>query len=76
MLWTLQRVYLGKLNEKWSGLKDLNFREYAMFIPLSAIVIFLGVYPSAMLDLMNTSVNSMVQFMQNIQVYYSSINVF
>jgi len=76
MLWTLQRVYLGKLNEKWSGLKDLDFREYAMFIPLTAIVIFLGVYPSAMLDLMNTSVNSMVQFMHNIQVYYSSINAF
>ena len=72
MLWTLQRVYLGKLNEKWENLKDLDLREYAMLVPLSLIVIFLGVYPSAMLDLMNTSVNSMVQFMHNAQVLYSS----
>jgi NADH-quinone oxidoreductase subunit M len=73
MLWTMQRVYLGQLKEKWSGLKDLNAREYAMFIPLTLIIIFLGVYPSAMLDVMNTSVNTMVKFMQDSQIFFSSI---
>jgi NADH-quinone oxidoreductase subunit M len=63
MLWTLQRVYLGKLNEKWNKLTDLDIREYVMFVPLTLIIIFLGVYPSAMLDIMNTSVNSLVSFM-------------
>ncbi len=62
MLWTLQRVFFGPLNEKWASLNDLDKREYAMLIPLSVIIIFLGVYPSAMLDLMNTSVNSLVNF--------------
>lgn len=62
MLWTLQRVFFGPLNEKWAELKDLEFREFAMFIPLSIIIIFLGVYPSAMLDVMNTSVNTLVNF--------------
>src|SRR4030065_131218 len=57
MLWTLQRVYLGTLKEKWTQLKDLDGREYAMLIPLTLIIIFLGVYPSAMLDVMNASVN-------------------
>ncbi|MCH7772954.1 MAG: NADH-quinone oxidoreductase subunit M [Bacteroidetes bacterium] len=73
MLWALQRVYLGKFNEKWEGIKDLDLREYAMLAPLTIIVIFLGVYPSAMLDLMNTSVNTMVQFMHDVQVHYSSL---
>jgi NADH-quinone oxidoreductase subunit M len=73
MLWALQRVFLGKFNKKWEGITDLDLREYSMLAPLSIIVIFLGVYPSAMLDLMNTSVNTMVQFMQNVQVYYSSL---
>jgi len=73
MLWTLQRVYLGKLNDKWANLKDIDLREYAMFVPLSIIIIFLGVYPSAMLDLMNSSVNSMVQFMDEVQVFYTSL---
>jgi NADH-quinone oxidoreductase subunit M len=63
MLWALQRVYLGKLNEKWNALPDLSAREYLMLVPLSIIVIFLGVYPSAMLGLMNTSVNSLVAFL-------------
>ncbi len=62
MLWTLQRIFFGELKEKWSGLTDLTAREYLMFIPLTIIIIFLGVYPSAMLDLMNTSVNSLVDF--------------
>jgi len=76
MLWTLQRVYLGKLNEKWETLADIDLREYAMFIPLSIIIIFLGVYPSAMLDLMNSSVNSMVRFMNEVQVFYTSLSSF
>lgn len=73
MLWTLQRIYLGKLNEKWASLSDLDMREYAMLVPLSLIIIFLGVYPSAMLDLMNTSVNSMVQFLSESGKFLGSI---
>ena len=67
MLWTLQRVYLGQLNEKWNKLKDLDIREYVMFIPLSIIIIFLGVYPSAMLNIMNASVNTLVSFVAKAQ---------
>jgi NADH-quinone oxidoreductase subunit M len=62
MLWTLQRIFFGPLNEKWASLKDLDAREYAMFIPLTIIIFFLGIYPSAMLNIMNTSVNTLVQF--------------
>ena len=62
MLWTFQRIFFGPLNEKWASLKDLDAREYAMFIPLTIIIIFLGVYPSGMLNIMNTSVNTLVQF--------------
>lgn len=65
MLWTLQRIFFGPLNEKWSSLKDIEFREYAMFIPLTIVIIFLGIYPSAMLDIMNTSVNTLVNFLHN-----------
>jgi NADH-quinone oxidoreductase subunit M len=65
MLWTLQRIFFGKLNEKWNKLTDIDPREYVMFIPLTIIIIFLGIYPSAMLDIMNTSVNTLVQFMMD-----------
>ncbi len=75
MLWTMQRVFLGNLKEKWSNLKDLTGREYAMFIPLSLIVLFVGIYPASMLNLMNTSVNAMVHFMNNAQHFYSSLSM-
>ena len=74
MLWTMQRVYLGSLNEKWKDLTDLTGREYAMLVPLTIIVIYLGVNPSPMLNLMNASVNAMVKFIADAQVFYSSIN--
>ena len=73
MLWTMQRIYLGKLNEKWSKLPDLTAREYLMLLPLSVVIIFLGVYPSAMLNLMNSSVNSMVKFLADAQVIFKSV---
>ncbi len=75
MLWTLQRVYLGTLKDKWSKLNDLTFREYAMLVPLAIIVIFLGVYPAAMLDLMNSSVNAMAQLMAHSQVIFGALGV-
>ena len=62
MLWTLQRIFFGPLNEKWASLNDLDTREYIMFIPLTLIIFFLGVYPSGMLNIMNSSVNTLVQF--------------
>lgn len=76
MLWTLQRVYLGQLKEKWSSLSDLTLREYFMLVPLTIIIIFLGVYPAPMLELMNSSVNTMVEVMNNAQAFYSSISGF
>lgn len=62
MLWTLQRIFFGEFNTRWEGITDLDKRELTMLIPLTIIIIFLGIYPSAMLDIMNTSVNSLAEF--------------
>lgn len=59
MLWTLQRVFLGQLPERWKNLTDMNGREMVMLWPLAAIVIFLGIFPSPILNLMNTSLNAL-----------------
>ena len=59
MLWVLQRVFLGTLPDKWKGLTDMNGRETLMLASLAAIVIFLGIYPSPLLNLMNTSLNTL-----------------
>jgi NADH-quinone oxidoreductase subunit M len=53
VLWTLQRVFLGPLNPKYRGLEEISVREIVCLAPLAAIVLFLGVYPGPMLDVMN-----------------------
>jgi NADH-quinone oxidoreductase subunit M len=60
MLWTLQRLFLGTLPEKWNKLTDINGRELAMLIPLAIIVLWMGIYPSPMINLMTSSVNQLV----------------
>ena len=65
MLWTLQRVFLGSLPEKWNFLTDINGRELTMLIPLAIIVIFLGIYPSPLIDTMTTSINALVEIVRS-----------
>ncbi|MDH3252126.1 MAG: NADH-quinone oxidoreductase subunit M [Ignavibacteria bacterium] len=64
MLWVLQRVFLGTLPEKWKDLTDMDMRESLMLVPLAAIVIFLGIYPSPILDMMTSSVNHLADLLQ------------
>jgi len=61
LLWTMQRIFFGKLNEKYAGLPDINGREIFTLVPLAVIVVILGVYPQAVLDLMRESLNSLNQ---------------
>jgi NADH-quinone oxidoreductase subunit M len=65
MLWTLQRVFLGTLPDKWKGLTDINGRELFTLVPLAVIVIVLGIYPSPAIDLMTSAVNTLVETVHN-----------
>lgn len=65
ILWTIQRVFLGTLPEKWNSLNDISARELISVVPLIIIIIFLGVYPSPIINLMTSSVNQLVGFVLN-----------
>ncbi|MBI4842789.1 MAG: NADH-quinone oxidoreductase subunit M [Nitrospirae bacterium] len=54
-LWTLQRIFLGKLDEKYSMLSDMNTRETLSLLPLALLVVILGVYPHPVLNLMQSA---------------------
>lgn len=58
-LWTMQRVYLGQPNEKYHGIAEINGREMFTLAPLGIIVVILGVYPHAVLDLLSSSLNQL-----------------
>ncbi len=61
-LWLYRRVVFGKLEkEDLKGMLDLNAREIAIFAPLVAAVIWMGVYPSVFLDIMEPSVMHLLE---------------
>jgi NADH-quinone oxidoreductase subunit M len=60
MLWTFQRMFLGKENPKYATLPEINGRELFTLVPLAAIVIYLGIYPAPVLSLLEVTMNNLV----------------
>src|SRR2546426_10165740 len=66
MLWMLQRVVFGvKTSEANAKLLDLNAREVALVLPLLALMLFMGVYPSPFLNRSRASVEAARQVIAN-----------
>ncbi len=57
MLWMMQRMFLGAVNEKYSGIAEINRRELFTLFPLGTIAVSIGVYPRPVLDLLRASLN-------------------
>jgi NADH-quinone oxidoreductase subunit M len=74
MLWALQKVFFGKLPDRWSGpwdptgkifkKDDVNYIELAGLVPLVIVIIYLGINPNPMIDVMTTSVNHFVELIR------------
>ena len=54
-----QKVLFGPSKE-YHGFSDLSGRELAILIPLAVLVVFIGVYPAALLRILDTPVRDMV----------------
>lgn len=63
LLWMFMRVFLGPLNEEHKDLEDMNWRERLTLLPLCFLVIFLGVYPMPVLNLMNKSIEELLKLL-------------
>ena len=61
-LWMFKRVYLGEPgNDHVKHLSDINAREYLMLALLAGAVLWMGLYPKPMTDVMNRSVADLLQ---------------
>mgnify|MGYP003607184400 CR=1 FL=1 len=61
-LWLYRRVVFGELvKESLKTISDMTTREKAIFAPLVAMTLLLGVYPSLVTDLIGPSVAHLVQ---------------
>ena len=62
LLWLYQRTMLGEVtNPKNKGLADLNLRELAVFLPLIAWAIWIGVYPKPYFEVLEKPVAGIVE---------------
>jgi NADH-quinone oxidoreductase subunit M len=61
VLWLYQRTMQGTVSEKVGKFKDLNAREALAVGPLIAIILFLGVYPKPIIDVINPAVKDTLQ---------------
>jgi NADH-quinone oxidoreductase subunit M len=63
LLWMVRRVAFGPLNEERANMKDLTLSEGLSMAPLCVLIVFVGVYPQALVGVMSTSVEALMHFM-------------
>jgi len=64
-LWMYKRVVFGEVaNENVAALTDVNAREFGILLLLAAAVLWMGVYPKPVTDLMDASVKQLIEHVQ------------
>src|SRR5487761_2080359 len=63
LLWMLRRSFYGPLNMKWDWLTDASALEAFPLIALTVVILFVGIYPKPMVDLLTPSLQQMLHSM-------------
>jgi NADH-quinone oxidoreductase subunit M len=63
ILWKIvQHIFLGTLDkERWGTLPDMEWWEKATMWPLVVIMVFLGFYPTPLLDMFNAALTALLE---------------
>jgi len=60
-LWMVKRVVFGDIaNDNVKQLEDVNAREFVILASLAAMVLFFGLYPAPLIDVMHASVDNLL----------------
>ncbi|BCL82959.1 NADH-quinone oxidoreductase subunit M [Ktedonobacteria bacterium brp13] len=60
LLWMIKRVFFGPFNPKWSWLPDASPRELIPLFALAALIVFVGIYPAPLLDVISSSLQPII----------------
>jgi NADH-quinone oxidoreductase subunit M len=65
LLWMYQRVVFGEIvHDANRGLRDLTSREWAVLVPVVALIVWIGVYPAAFTGKTETTVEALIAQVQ------------
>ncbi len=56
----LRRVFLGPLNERWSGMRDLSRVEIAVMVALLVPTAIIGIYPAWLINVIDATAKAVV----------------
>ncbi len=60
LLWMLKRVFYGPFNTKWNWLPDANWREAIPLITLAAVIVFVGIFPNFLIDVITPTLSALM----------------
>ncbi len=63
LLWMLRRSFYGPLNLKWDWLTDATTLEIVPLAALAVVILFVGIYPKPIVDLLTPSLQQMLHSM-------------
>ncbi|GCE11425.1 complex I subunit 4 family protein [Tengunoibacter tsumagoiensis] len=67
LLWMIKRVFFGPFNAKWNWLPDASPRELIPLFALAGLIVFVGVYPTPLIDVITSSLHPIVQAVASIK---------
>jgi NADH-quinone oxidoreductase subunit M len=66
MLWMYQRVVFGEVTRDANRrLADLTTREWAVLVPVLALIVWIGVYPAAFTGKTETTIEALISQIQS-----------
>src|SRR5438270_4812529 len=63
LLWMLKRVFYGPFNPRWSWLPDANLRETVPLFALAAVIVFVGIFPNFLINMITPTLNALMHTM-------------
>jgi len=68
-LWAFQRIFFGKLNEKYTDLPEINRLELFTVVPLLVITLFFGIYPAPYLDIIANTMDKIINHVASLATF-------
>lgn len=64
MLRLLHKTFFANIFEKWQGVKDITNHEFVVLFSLSLVVVFFGMFPMAIIDIVQPVLTNILTFLQ------------
>jgi NADH-quinone oxidoreductase subunit M len=68
ILWMLKRVFYGPFNTKWNKLPDANWREALPLISLAVVIVFVGVFPNFLIDVITPALAAILHGVSSVGI--------